>query len=76
MAFTACSKRVECPKQVYPVLIAIDKIPIAKITVKNNSLDSKNTITAFNAIRSLRVSENYYYGLITDYQKTFGGKNE
>ena len=70
MALTGCSAK-KCPKQQYPELQAIDYIPKTNIVVKNGMLDSNGTLKAFKTIKALRVSEHYYYSLITDYRKEF-----
>ena len=71
MAFTGCSQKVECPNVVYPELDAIDRIPKYEITVNSGILDQNNTKKAFSLIKALRISENYYYTLISDYREDF-----
>ena len=68
---TNCSQRVPCPETVYPKLQAIDKIPPVYITVNDGTISSGDTKKAFNTIKALRVSENYYWSLIGDYKKGF-----
>lgn len=67
--FTGCEKK--CPEPVYPKLEAIDRIPRISITVENGILDQNNTKKAFKTIKALRVSEHYYYRLISDYRAEF-----
>lgn len=68
-AFSGCSK--PCPKPVYPELEAIDKVPTIEIIIKDGTMDSNSTLKAFKTIKALRVSEHYYYTLISDYRKDF-----
>ena len=70
MALTGCSGK-ECPKPVYPKLEAIDRIPKIEITVNNGTLDRNGTLNVFKTIKALRVSEHYYYTLISDYRGKF-----
>ncbi len=69
MAFTGCEKK--CPKPIYPKLEAVDKIPYYDFYVINGTFDHNSTKKAFKAIKALRVSEHYYYTLISDYRKEF-----
>ena len=64
-----CSK--PCPKQEYPKIEAIDKIPYYDFYVVHGMLDRNSTIQAFKTIKALRVSEHYYYNTIMDYRKEF-----
>lgn len=66
---TGCEK--ECPKPIYPTLEAVDKIPYYDFYVIGGTLDSNSTKKAFKTIKALRVSEHYYYTLISDYKKEF-----
>lgn len=68
---TNCSQRVDCPKMVYPTLEAVSKIPRVNIVVKGGMMDVNSTKKAFNTIRGLRVSEHYYYTLISNYKRNF-----
>ena len=61
----------ECPKPIYPELEAVDKIPRITITINNGLMDSNSTLKAFQTIKALRVSEHYYYTLISDYRDEF-----
>ena len=74
MVNTGCSQRADCPKVVYPTLEAIDKIPDFYVTVNHGILDQNGTKKAFGAIKALRVSENYYYGLISHYREEFNNE--
>ena len=67
--FTACEKK--CPEPIYPKLEAIKRIPKIEVTVKNGTLDHNSTKKAFKMIKALRVSEYYYYSLISDYGNEF-----
>lgn len=69
MALTGCEKK--CPKPIYPKLEAVDKIPYYDFYVINGTLDHNSTKKAFKTIKALRVSEHYYYTLISDYKKEF-----
>lgn len=69
-AITGCSEK-ECPKPVYPTLEAVDKIPYYDFYVINGTLDQNSTKQAFKTIKALRVSEHYYYTLISGYRKEF-----
>ena len=71
MGLNSCSQRIECPNQVYPQLEAIDKIPDFYVKVEHGSLDQNNTKKAFSLVKALRVSEHYYYTLISEYRKEF-----
>ena len=71
MALTACSQKAPCPKIVFPKLEAIGRIPKIEVTVKNGILDHNSTKKAFKTIKALRVSEHYYYSLISEYRKEF-----
>ena len=75
MVLTACNKKIECKEPIYPTLSAIGKIPTIHVVVKDGKLSQESTQKAFKGIRALRVTEHYYYNLLTDYQKTFGDKN-
>ena len=66
-----CTDRNPCPKVQYPKLEAIDKIPHYDLYVIHGSLDQNSTVKAFKLIKALRVSENYYYGIISDYRNEF-----
>ena len=66
-----CSQKVPCPKVKYPSLEAVQKIPRINIIVEGGRMDSNSTKKAFKTIKSLRVSENYYNGLIRQYRKDF-----
>ena len=68
-ALTGCEKK--CPKPIYPKLEAIDKIPYYDYYVINGTMDQNSTKKAFSSIKALRVSEHYYYTLISDYRKEF-----
>lgn len=68
--FTACDKK-PCPKQQYPDLKAINKIPTTTLIVDNGMLDQNSTKKAFKMIKALRVSEHYYFTLISDYREEF-----
>lgn len=67
---TNCSKK-ECPKPQYPSLHAIGRVPDIYVTVNDGILDRNSTKKAFKTIKALRVSEHYYYSLISDYRKEF-----
>ncbi len=69
MGITGCKK--ECPKPIYPSLEAINKIPYYNYYVINGTMDHNSTKKAFSSIKALRVSEHYYYTLISDYRKEF-----
>lgn len=71
MALTGCSQRAECPKQVYPQLHAIEKIPHVQIVVAGGRMDRNSTKKAFQTIKALRVSEHYYFTTLGDYTKEF-----
>lgn len=72
MGFTGCSEKAKpCPKQEYPKLNAINKVPSMNIVIKHGLMDRNSTVNAFKVIKALRVSEHYYYGLIADYTKEF-----
>lgn len=71
MVNTGCSQRAECPKVVYPKLEAIDRIPYYDYYVVDGHLDVNSTQRAFNVLRAYRVSENYYYKMISSYRKEF-----
>lgn len=67
--FTACKEK--CPKPIYPKLEAVDRVPSIKVNVNGGTLDHNSTKKAFKLIKALRVSEYYYYTLISDYRKEF-----
>ncbi len=67
--FTACEKK--CPEPIYPKLEAVDRIPRIKVTVKNGILDHNSTKNAFKTMKALRVSEYYYYTIISEYRNEF-----
>lgn len=72
MVLTGCNETPKpCPKQIYPSLEAIDKIPRIKLTIKNGTMTQHSTKNAFKTIKALRVSENYYWTLIARYRKDF-----
>ncbi len=71
MVLTACSQRKPCPKVVYPKLEAVSKVPRIDIIVNGGRMDSNGTKKAFKTIKALRVSEHYYYALISEYRKEF-----
>lgn len=68
-ALTGCEKK--CPKPKYPKLDAIDKIPYYDFYVIDGAFDHNSTMQAFKTIKALRVSEHYYYSLISDYKTEF-----
>ena len=69
MALTGCEKK--CPKPQYPKLEAISKIPYYSYTVVEGRMTPDSTLKAFKSIKALRVSEHYYYRLVSDYRKEF-----
>lgn len=69
MVFTGCNKK--CPKPQYPKLDAVDRVPYYDYYVVNGALDVNSTQKAFQTIKALRVSENYYYSLIENYRTNF-----
>lgn len=69
MALTGCKK--ECPKPIYPKLEAVNKIPQYEFYVIGGSFDQNSTLKAFKTIKALRVSEHYYWTLISDYRDKF-----
>ena len=71
MAITACSQRAECPKIIYPQLVAIDRVPTIKMSVHDGQIDRNDTRDVHNGIKALRVSEHYYNRLIVDYREKF-----
>ena len=72
LLFTGCKEEpAPCPKQLYPTLEAIDKLPRYTLTVRDGSLDAENTKKAFKLLKAHRVSENYYYELLARYRKEF-----
>ena len=72
LLFTGCKEEpAPCPKQLYPTLEAIDKLPRYTLTVRDGSLDSDNTKKAFKLLKAHRVSENYYSNLLRRYREEF-----
>jgi hypothetical protein len=71
MVLTGCSQRAECPKIVYPKLVAIDKVPKIDFSVHNGQIDANDTRDVYNGIKALRVSEYYYWKQIVDYREKF-----
>ena len=71
MVVNGCSQRADCPNVVYPDLQAIDKIPAFYVQVNDGILDRNDTKKAFTLIKALRVSENYYNKLISQYREDF-----
>ncbi len=68
-ALSGCEKK--CPKPIYPRLEAIEKIPYYDFYVIGGRFDHNSTKKAFKTIKALRVSEHYYFTLISDYRKEF-----
>lgn len=66
-----CSQKAPCPPVKYPSLEAVQKIPHIRIVVSGGMMDVNSTKKAFKTIKALRVSENYYSGLINQYRKDF-----
>ena len=72
VSITGCTEEpIPCPTQIYPSLEGIDKIPRTKLIVKDGILTHEGTKNAFNTMKALRASENYYYALIERYRKEF-----
>ena len=67
--FTACEKK--CPEPVYPKLEAVDKVPYYDFYIIKGRFDRNSTMQAFKTIKALRVSEHYYWTLISDYRREF-----
>jgi len=72
--FSGCTQRAPCPKIAYPKLEAIKKIPRVNIEVLDGAIRKGHTKIIFATIEALRISENYYYTLIGDYQNDFNKK--
>ena len=70
MVLTGCNEKV-CPKPQYPEIRTINKVPRIDIVVNNGMMDMNSTKKAFKTIRALRVSEQYYYSIISDYREEF-----
>jgi len=68
--FNGCSQKVYI-KPNYPKLEAIKKVPKIDIIIVDGLMDRNDTLKAFKTIKSLRVSERYYYRLISDYRERF-----
>ena len=71
MGITACSQRAPCVPCNYPKFQKIDKIPSSKVEVKKGIILPQYTKQVFNTIKALRISEHYYWTLITNYEKEF-----
>lgn len=70
MGITACNKK-ECPAPKYPELVAINKVPHTRVPITNGVFKPKDTRRVLNTIKALRVSEHYYWTLITNYREEF-----
>ena len=68
---TSCSQRKPCPKVIYPTLEAVSKVPRIEVVVKDGMMDRNSTKKAFYTLKALRVSEYYYWGLISEYREEF-----
>lgn len=71
-SITGCSQRVECPKQTYPELQPIDKIPrLNNIVIEGGRFDQNSTSKVKKTLKALRVSEHYYFTTLSDYMREF-----